>query len=331
MNRSRRVPAYVPLSPSAIYSHQASAVCVSPKRVGLSEATYSHLKTLAAKRFRGGGTTSKMGNVILDNYLAHIERAYFGRARVLACTAVPKGERDIDAVIFDMDGVLCDSESISRLVGTLVFERLYDTLVTVDDFAPFTGTGEGNFLAGVAKQYRVVGFDVEEAKQKFFEIYLEGGLSQELRAFPGVANLVERVKQLGLKAAVASAADAVKVERNLKAIGLPKPTFDFVTSSDDIERKKPAPDVFLAAARGLGVEPGRCVVVEDAVAGVKAARSAGMRCVAVSTSLSAKLLSKAGAHVVRDEPAFIEVIDLFGRDVFAEMEQGSQNQQQEQA
>lgn len=287
-------------------------------RVALSPTTHKRLKNFASKRMRGPGSVSKLGSIVLDNYLGHMERVYFGRARTLACVEIPAEKRDIDAVIFDMDGVLCDSEHVSRVVGTAVFEQLYNLKVKPEDFAPFTGTGEAAFLEGVARVHDVSGFDVDEAKRCFFELYVSGGYTLQLKAFTGIPGLISRVAQLGLKVGVASAADAVKVDANLNAIGLPRDTFDFVTSSDDIERKKPAPDVFLAAARGLGVEPNRCVVVEDAVAGVQAALAAGMRCVAVATSLDAEALSAAGAHIVRDQPAFIELADLFGSDVFAD-------------
>lgn len=288
-------------------------------RIALSPTTHTRLKLLAAKRFRGTGSISKLGCIVLDNYLAHMERAYFGRARVTGCSPVPATMRDYDAVIFDMDGVLCDSEHMSRMVGAAMFELYYNTMVSADDFAPFTGTGEAAFLSGVAQLHGVSPFDADEAKQRFFGLYTSEKYMAELKSFPGVIGLVERIKQLGLKVAVASAADAIKVDANLKAIGLPRDKFDFVTSSDHIANKKPAPDVFLAAAKGIAVDPARCVVVEDAASGVQAALAAGMRCVAVSTSLHSSDLEQAGAHVVREQPAFIEIADLFGRDVFGEM------------
>lgn len=239
-----------------------------------------------------------------------------------ACTPIPTTARDYDGVIFDMDGVLCDSEDISRTVGAAVFKQFYDICVEPDDFAPFTGTGEAAFLGSMAKLQGVSAFDADEAKKQFFELYTTGGYITALEAFPGVIGLVDRIKQLGLKVAVASAADSIKVNANLNAIGLPYDKFDFVTSSDNIVNKKPAPDVFLAAAKGIGITPERCVVVEDAATGVQAALAAGMRCVAVSTSLPKEILHEAGAHVVREQPAFIEIADLFGSDVFADLAEG---------
>lgn len=281
-------------------------------RVSINARTHARLRALAIRRFGRKGSASRLGSLVLDEYLSVIERAYFGAPRVTACQKLDDTQRTYDAVIFDMDGVLCDSEHVSRYAAVETLRKHYAVDAMPDDFAPFTGTGEAAFLKGVADKYAVPDFDAEEAKRRFFDIYINGGFVLELRPFPGVLQLVMRIKDLGLKVAVASAADQVKVNANLNAIGLPAHTFDFVTSSDDIVNKKPAPDVFLAAAKGLGLLPQRCVVVEDAAVGVQSALAAGMRCVAVTTSLSEEQLSEHNPHVIRKEPAMIQLTDLFG-------------------
>jgi beta-phosphoglucomutase len=80
---------------------------------------------------------------------------------------------------------------------------------------------------------------------------------------------------------------------NLNEIGLPAATFDAVVNGSQVERKKPAPDIFLEACRRLGLDPASCLVVEDAVAGVAAAKAAGTRCLAVTTSFSRDQLTRA--------------------------------------
>lgn len=280
------------------------------------------------RRFGRRGHASRLGSLVLDEYLRVMERHYFGRAG--ASAAVPRASastgdgaqggddagmdlRQYDAVLFDMDGVLCDSELLSREAAVSVLRKLHGVYARPEEFAAFTGMGEGAFLEGVANLHGVKDFDQEKAKQAFFEEYINGGFVFDLRPFPGVRQLVARVRALGLRVAVASAADKIKVDANLKAIGLAS-EFDFVASSELIERKKPAPDVFLAAADGVGVPPERCVVVEDAAAGVQAAKAAGMRCVAVTTSLDDRTLIEAGADLVRLEPAAISIADLLDED-----------------
>jgi beta-phosphoglucomutase len=108
-----------------------------------------------------------------------------------------------------------------------------------------------------------------------------------------VVEFVGACRARGLKVAVASSADEIKVLGNLNEIGLPAATFDAVVNGSQVERKKPAPDIFLEACRRLGLDPASCLVVEDAVAGVAAAKAAGTRCLAVTTSFSRDQLTRA--------------------------------------
>ena len=89
-----------------------------------------------------------------------------------------------------------------------------------------------------------------------------------------------------MRLAVASSADCVKVTINLGEIGLPADTFDAVVNGLDVVNKKPDPEIFLTAAAKLALDPAECLVVEDAVNGVEAAKAAGMRCLALTTSFT---------------------------------------------
>lgn len=185
------------------------------------------------------------------------------------------------AVIFDMDGVLTDSEPlINEAAVTMFHER--GIPVAPEDFLPFVGTGENRYIGGVAEKHGVT-FDIEAAKKRTYEIYLSL-VPTRLQAFPGAVDLVRRCRAEGWKVAVASSADRIKIEANLNQIGLPPSEWDAVVSAEDVEHKKPSPDIFLAAARKLGCRPQDCTVIEDAINGVQAARAAGMHCVAVAHS-----------------------------------------------
>ena len=257
-------------------------------RLLLSEANLARLRGLSRVLNIKPATAAR---TVLETYMSALEMA------------------ETKAVVFDMDGVLCDSEVLSRRAGVDLFAEVHGVQVQERDFADFTGQGEAFFLKGVADRYQVQGFDVEAAKAAFFRIYLSKYATQ-LEPFPGVKRLIDTLKTRGVRVALASSADAVKVDGNLNAIGIPRDTFDYVTHSDSIPRKKPAPDIFLAAAAGLGLEPRACVVIEDSEAGVIAAKVAGMRCVAVATSLSRNRLWKAGADTVFDSPEEITENDL---------------------
>jgi len=213
----------------------------------------------------------------------------------------------IKAVIFDMDGVLTDSEPLINEAAVTMF-REQNVVVQPEDFLPFVGTGEDRYIGGVAEKYGVR-LDFPLAKKRTYEIYLSL-VPGKLHAFPGASGLVVACRQAGLRVAVASSADLIKIEANLMKIGLPPAQWDAVISAEDVVKKKPAPDIFLAAARTLGVTPAECAVIEDAINGVQAAKAAGMRCVAVAQTFPAREL--ASADRIRGTIAEISVHDLTG-------------------
>ncbi|KAL5209961.1 hypothetical protein ABZP36_005584 [Zizania latifolia] len=216
----------------------------------------------------------------------------------------------VSAVLFDMDGVLCNSEEPSRRAGVDVFAEM-GVDVTVDDFVPFMGTGEANFLGGVARVKGVKDFNPESAKKRFFEIYLDKYAKPNSGiGFPGALELIMECKNAGLKVAVASSADRVKVDANLAAAGLPVSLFNAIVSADAFENLKPAPDIFLSASKNLGVDTNECIVIEDALAGVQAAKAAEMRCIAVTTTLEEAALQQASPSLIRKNIGDISIRDI---------------------
>ena len=212
---------------------------------------------------------------------------------------------NIRAVIFDMDGVLVDSEALINAAAIAMFQEK-GLLVQPDDFLPFVEAGEDRYIGGVAESY---GFplDVPAAKKRTYEIYLDL-VPLRLEAFPGVPYLIHECRKAGLLLAVASSADLIKVRANLEKIDLPLPFWDTVVTGEAVLNKKPSPDIFLTAAERLGVTPADCVVVEDAVNGLQAANAAGMRCVAVATTFPSEQLVEADA--IRDSIADVLLSDL---------------------
>ena len=207
-----------------------------------------------------------------------------------------------------MDGVLTDSEPLINAAAIAMFKEKGLT-VQPEDFLPFVGTGEDRYLGGVAEKYQFP-LDLPAAKARTYEIYLQL-VPLQLKAFPGARELVAACRQAGLRLAVASSADQIKIDANLHKIGLPPEMWDAVISGEAVINKKPAPDIFLRAAERLGFSPGQCVVVEDAVNGVHAAKAAGMRCVAVAQSFPAERLRD--ADLVRQKISDLTLADLLGR------------------
>jgi len=189
-----------------------------------------------------------------------------------------------------MDGVLLESEDYINRAGVMMFrEKGFE--VKPEDFLPFTGMGEDRYLGGVAEKYNIP-FDVITDKRRTYEIYAEL-VRNNIDPLPGVFDFIEKCKSKGLKIALATSADLVKMEINLKEIDLPLSTFDATVNGLEIENKKPSPDIFIKAAERIATDPSACLVVEDAISGVKAGKSAGARVLALTTTFSAKELSLA--------------------------------------
>ncbi|MFW6100948.1 MAG: HAD family hydrolase [Bacteroidota bacterium] len=212
----------------------------------------------------------------------------------------------IKGVIFDMDGVLVDSEQYICQAAIEMFKRKGLT-VQPEDFKPFVGQGENAYIGKVAEKYNFP-IDLDEAKAQTYQIY--GEITEgKLEPLPGVLDFMDKVREKGLKSAVATSADEVKMEINLKNIGIPKESFAATVNGLEVEHKKPAPDIFQVAARKMGLNPEDCLVVEDAVSGVEAAKRAGARCLALTTSFNAEDLNKADWHAATLAEAPEEVLE----------------------
>ncbi|MCL1927623.1 MAG: HAD-IA family hydrolase [Treponema sp.] len=235
------------------------------------------------------------------------------------------------AIIFDMDGVLCDSEWFIAEAGRLMFKEIHDVDVIREDFHPFVGLGENRFLGGVAEKYQIKDFSIERDKAKTYEIYVE--LVKKpgaLKALPGAIDFVHHSRELGLKTALATSADQIKMMANLEAVGLinneqwsdniglaaaieaaaRNKVFDAMVNGLDAQRQKPYPDLFLEAASRLEEDPANCWVIEDSLGGIEAAKAAGMRCLALLTSFPEDDIKAAGPDKIAKDLSAITPEEL---------------------
>jgi len=202
----------------------------------------------------------------------------------------------LKALLFDMDGVLVDSEEFICKAAIEMF-RERGIVVQPEDFIPFVGAGENRYIGGGADKYNYP-LNLEKDKARTYEIY-ERIVSNQLTPLPGVIEFITRSRNKKLKTAVVTSADEVKMITNLREIGIPSVTFDITINGLQVERKKPYPDIYLKASEMLGVKPAECLVVEDAPNGIEAAIAAGMRCLAVMSSFTEKDLREAD-WIVKD-------------------------------
>lgn len=204
-------------------------------------------------------------------------------------------------VLLDMDGVLCDSEPFILEAATQLFRERYSVQVQPADFHPFIGAGEDRYLGGVAEKY-AISLSMPADKDYTYAVYLQL-IRGRLKPLNGVHAFCDRCRRLGIRLAVASSADRVKVQGNLAELGFEEGAFDAVISGDRVSRKKPDPEIFLKAAAELELPPTTCLVVEDAPNGIQAARSAGCPTLGLTSSFDAGTLRSVGAHWVAPDLA----------------------------
>lgn len=219
-----------------------------------------------------------------------------------------------EAVFFDMDGVLVDSEDVSMEVTRSFFEEKgykCDTSI----FRGHLGAGEYEFIMGPARDK---GWDIDyEEGSAYFRAHYKEVLSKVRAALPGGSNAVRDLRKAGFTVAVVSSAPEWKVECNLEAVGLSRDDFDAVFSGGSVKRNKPMPDIYLNAAISLGLDPALCLVVEDSIPGIKAGKSAGMQVLALTTTENAATVAEAGAdYVISDLSALGEIKDKVSFNAF---------------
>ena len=198
-------------------------------------------------------------------------------------------------VIFDCDGVLVDSERITNTVFCTMLNELGLSVSLQDMFEKFVGLSMPQCVALITE---LLGRAPPEDFLPALKRRVGAALQAEVEPIEGVTDVLEALR---IPCCVASSGDHAKIRLTLGATGLLKNFENRIFSVADVARPKPAPDVFLHAARTLGVEPSACVVVEDTPTGVRAGIAAGMRVFGFAASTPQHRLEEAGAHRVFSE------------------------------
>ena len=189
-----------------------------------------------------------------------------------------KGKEEIMAggCIFDMDGLLFDTERIfQNYWRAIAAER---GIVLADSFiTEITGTS-GEMMNRILKKY----YHTEDGReiQKDCKKRVLRHLAKNVPVKTGAVEILGRCRILGIKTAVASSSPLRQIENNLENAGMEN-CFDAIVSGDEVEKGKPAPDIFLLAAKRIGVPPGECTVFEDSPHGIEGALRAGMKAVMI--------------------------------------------------
>jgi len=182
----------------------------------------------------------------------------------------------VKAVIFDMDGVIIDSEPI-HFESDKMTMRDFGYEITCEELNNYVGRSNSIMWAELREKYSISSSLKELLqKQMYYKKLLFG--NRQLKCIEGIESLLNGLKNLDIKIGLASSSPREFIELILKTLGVFE-YFEVVISGEEVVRSKPAPDIFLRVAELLKEHPSNCIVIEDSEHGVKAAKIAGMRCI----------------------------------------------------
>ncbi len=186
----------------------------------------------------------------------------------------------LKAVIFDMDGVLVDSPKYNKIA----FQRImaeHGIAISDDYHKRHLGASFRDTIADVEKTHGVKLPPLMSLSQKATAMQIEF-LKADLKPNPLLKHFLRDIKKSGLKLAVGTASMRYRAEKFLELLGILN-ELDALVTSDEVQHHKPSPDIYLETARQLCVKPSECIVIEDALSGIAAAKAAGMKVVGLVT------------------------------------------------
>jgi HAD superfamily hydrolase (TIGR01509 family) len=180
------------------------------------------------------------------------------------------------AVIFDMDGVIIDTEPLHAIADNRILE---DSGITTPEgyFERFAGWTNQAMWEEIGKEYNFK-MSVEDIVKLQLPLKLDLLREGDYSPISGVIELMEKIKELDLPMAIASSSPVEFIEAVVEKLGI-REYIKFWLSGEDVARSKPEPDIFLKVAAVLNVDPGECLVIEDSASGITAAKRAGMKCI----------------------------------------------------
>ena len=217
---------------------------------------------------------------------------------------MPRGK--LEAVIWDMDGVIADTAPYHFKAWQEVFQKRR------------VNYSEGDFKRNFGKRNdaiirNIIGGSISPGEVDTIGVEKEGVFRREvarnIKPLPGAMELIRLLKEHGVKMALASSAPRENIQLVTRGLGI-NDSFQVIVWGREVTEGKPSPQGFLLAAKRLEVEPENCVVIEDAIAGVTAAKRAGMKCLAVTNTHHGKSLME--ADLVVDTLETVSVNDLAG-------------------
>jgi beta-phosphoglucomutase family hydrolase len=193
-----------------------------------------------------------------------------------------------EGIILDMDGTLIESTEADYLAWKWLFAH-YNKPFTFQQYQPLLGIKSADVIK---TQLQLHGEELTYALKKKMDYFKEVVANNGIRTVPFAEALLQNLKKYPVQIALATSSRREKMRLLMEKFGF-LPYFDIMVTGEEVQRGKPAPDIFTKAAQQMQLTPNKCVVIEDAANGVTAAKSAHMKCVAITTTHTADLLQHA--------------------------------------
>lgn len=188
----------------------------------------------------------------------------------------------LKALLIDFDGLVIDSESVWYDLYHEVLLRDYDYDLSIKDFLVCVGASSFELFEFLSQNISEE-VDIEKLKEETTKKFIEE--SKEIEIMPGVREIIEQAKKLGLKTCIASSASRPKPEYHLTRFELIN-QIDEMSTGDLSERLKPAPDIYIKATELLNLEPSECLALEDSKNGLISATAAGIKCIIIPNRIT---------------------------------------------
>lgn len=201
------------------------------------------------------------------------------------------------AILFDMDGVLIDSEPVHERAIVALSAELGDPITDHDLLFSFKGAPEKSMAAKLLELYPSTPLDAEKIIRRKVDLY--ASLFPEVTLIPGAREFVIASHNAGRRHGLTTSASRSTRQLTFETFGF-APFFDAIVTGEDITRGKPDPEPYLLTAEKLGVAPRQCLVIEDSINGVKSGKAAGCTVIALTTTFPRESLLEAGADRLID-------------------------------
>ncbi|MBQ7097304.1 MAG: HAD-IA family hydrolase [Clostridia bacterium] len=211
----------------------------------------------------------------------------------------------IKYIIFDLDGVLINSEPISVKSAISALSEI-GISAKHDDFKAYIGAGEDKFITELCRKHGKESA-IKPAMSRMYDYYIEYA-RKELESFPSVHKLLDELKKKGFHLAIASSSSADKVKVSLESARIPQDIFDIIITGSDVSEKKPSPEIYFLAMDELDADPEECIIIEDALNGIRSAKASGAFCFAVTSSFSKEALENESPDFIAQD--IIELLDI---------------------